>query len=557
MGSIARRARRSDIDRILALVNSRRYHEEIPESRSGQSRTGGLIEGPSRERLEQAVDHDIVVVAVRGLEIVAVAIVMREETFKRTPWWELRAGLTHPDLDDVALEDRSTAYFELLIGPEGAADRRPVIRAAYEALWAASIDHDFFAAATVHAPFMNLAAQRLLTAIGFVEVGMIEYVVGDVNVVTKIQALSGERLRETIGSPEVSGLLRGMFGDRLKMPPLQSSPAAWRGDTISSDRWITELDEQQIGELRRAVAGVESSDDLAALTAADAPLPQLSSRLADLRHELLGGVGFVLVRGLPVAEMEPLERAACFYVIGLHLGHPRMQNSDGDLLGHVRDLGLASSDPNVRIYQTHERQTFHTDSTDVVGLCCIRPAAQGGDSMLVSALTIYNEMVCECPELAARLFEPLATDRRGEVPDGAKPFFEIPPLTWFGSKLSVLYQRQYIESASRFDDAPPLSSETRRALDRFDELANDPELSLAMRLESGDMQFVNNHALLHDRTAFTDGDAGGGRHLLRLWLSMPGDRPLPPVYAERYGSVEIGNRGGIAVAGARPRIRID
>jgi len=29
----------------------------------------------------------------------------------------------------------------------------------------------------------------------------------------------------------------------------------------------------------------------------------------------------------------------------------RMQNAHGHVLGHVRDLGKSSSDPNVRIYQ--------------------------------------------------------------------------------------------------------------------------------------------------------------------------------------------------------------
>jgi len=35
------------------------------------------------------------------------------------------------------------------------------------------------------------------------------------------------------------------------------------------------------------------------------------------------------------------------------------------------------------------------------------------------------------------------------------------------------------------------------------------------------------------------------RHLLRLWLSPPGARPLPPVFAECYGDLAIGDRGGI------------
>ena len=41
------------------------------------------------------------------------------------------------------------------------------------------------------------------------------------------------------------------------------------------------------------------------------------------------------------------------------------------------------------------------------------------------------------------------------------------------------------------------------------------------------------------------------RHLLRLWLSASDGWELPPVFAERYGSVKRGTvRGGIEVPGA-------
>ena len=73
-----------------------------------------------------------------------------------------------------------------------------------------------------------------------------------------------------------------------------------------------------------------------------------------------------------------------------------------------------------------------------------------------------------------------------------------------------------------------------------------------MRLAPGDMQFVYNHTNLHDRTGFTDWpDPAQRRHLLRLWLSLPGDRELPPIFAQRYGSITIGNRGGIITKATR------
>lgn len=48
------------------------------------------------------------------------------------------------------------------------------------------------------------------------------------------------------------------------------------------------------------------------------------------------------------------------------------------------------------------------------------------------------------------------------------------------------------------------------------------------------------------------------RHLLRLWIAPPVERPLPDAYLEIYGgSVDIGNRGGIKVAGYKPSVPLE
>ncbi len=48
------------------------------------------------------------------------------------------------------------------------------------------------------------------------------------------------------------------------------------------------------------------------------------------------------------------------------------------------------------------------------------------------------------------------------------------------------------------------------------------------------------------------------RHLLRLWIAPPVERPLPDAYLEIYGgSVEVGYRGGIKVAGFKPTVPLE
>jgi Taurine catabolism dioxygenase TauD, TfdA family len=115
----------------------------------------------------------------------------------------------------------------------------------------------------------------------------------------------------------------------------------------------------------------------------------------------------------------------------------------------------------------------------------------------------------------------------------------------------VIYQRRYIDSSARFAAAPRLGELQRAALDRFDQVLEDPALQLGMRLRPGDVQLVHNHQLLHDRTAFVDhADPQQRRHLLRLWLCPPIGRTLPPAFSQRYRSIEIGRRGGVVAKGA-------
>jgi Taurine catabolism dioxygenase TauD, TfdA family len=329
--------------------------------------------------------------------------------------------------------------------------------------------------------------------------------------------------------------------------PLVEGPSAWIGAELARhpEQWIYTLSPAEIGEVEGAVTKVRGRD-LAGLTRADFPFPTLAPVLEGMRDAVLNGRGFVLIRGLPVDGRPIADGAAAYWGIGMHFGSARSQNAMGHLLGHVRDLGVATTDPSVRTYQTTERQHFHTDSCDIVGLLCLKTAKSGGLSSLVSSMAMYNEMARRRPDLLARLFRPFATDRRGEVPIGEKPYFDMPVYNAYQGHISAIYSGTYIRSAQRFAEVPRLTKEDIEALEMFDDLANDKELRLDMELRQGDIQFVHNHTCLHDRTAFVDWpEPERKRHLLRLWLAAPGARPLPPVYAPRYGSTTIGDRGGI------------
>jgi Taurine catabolism dioxygenase TauD, TfdA family len=340
----------------------------------------------------------------------------------------------------------------------------------------------------------------------------------------------------------------------VELPPEIGGPSAWYGPEIA-DRaeWIEHLSAAELAEIELASRRLAAREvDWQTLGRDDFALPALQQRLSRILDEVLAGRGFALLRGLPVESWGRRLSAIALLGLGLHWGNLRSQNRHGHLLGHVRDAGLSSQDPNVRVYLTKERQNYHTDSCDVVGLLCLHPARSGGLSSLVSSVTMFNEMRKRRPDLARVLFDRIETDRRGEVPEGQKPFFCIPVFSWYTGLLSTIYNRTYIESARRFPEVPPLEAEQVEALNLFESLANDPALHFGMELQAGDVQLVHNHTLLHDRTAFEDWpEPERKRHLLRLWLAPENARPLPAVFAERYGSVVPGQRGGVVVPGTR------
>jgi len=150
----------------------------------------------------------------------------------------------------------------------------------------------------------------------------------------------------------------------------------------------------------------------------------------------------------------------------------------------------------------------------------------------------------------------------------------MPVFHHFQGQLSTIFARDFIDAAQRFPEVPRRTPLEIEALDLMHELAGRDDIQLSMELEGmfvffrfflapkadespivGDIQFLHNHQILHARTSFIDFDEPElRRHLLRLWLCPPNGRALPEIFAERYGSVDIGHRGGIRVAGVEPVI---
>ena len=267
--------------------------------------------------------------------------------------------------------------------------------------------------------------------------------------------------------------------------------------------------------------------------------PRIEQWIATLR----AGRGFVLARGFPIDELGPDEIELAYVGLGLHLGTPVSQDAAGSLLGHVRDLGRPRTGPGVRLYATTERQDFHTDGADIIGLLCLQRAKAGGESRIVSSAAVYNELLARAPHLLDVLYEPMCWDRNDEQSPGEAPFFSLPVVHDVDGRPRIFYIGWYIRDAQRHADVPRLTDDQRAAMDLIEQIANDPAFHIEMDFEPGDVQLLNNAVILHAREAFVDYDEPERkRHLLRLWLR-----------AHDFSSVEGTLRGGIPEARGRRR----
>lgn len=134
---------------------------------------------------------------------------------------------------------------------------------------------------------------------------------------------------------------------------------------------------------------------------------------------------------------------------------------------------------------------FHTDRCDVVGLLCTGQAELGGESRIASSVSVHNEMLNRAPELCELFYENLARSRIGEEQDGESQWYELPVWGVEQGKFTSHYSRTYVEALEHVKGALKVSEHQWRGMDLLADLAR--ELSLAMTLESGDIQFLNNH----------------------------------------------------------------
>jgi len=320
--------------------------------------------------------------------------------------------------------------------------------------------------------------------------------------------------------------------------------------------WVFTLDAAQVAEIDAALLAV-ADKPVFGFGKAEFPLPRTAPLLARVSAELEDGRGAARLRGLPAECYSEDELRRIFWGIGRHLGTAVYQNARGEIMGEVRDETRRAvqtfekpEEGKVASARARSRASgplrWHTDRCDVIALLCVRNAAAGGVSKLVSIPAIHNEMLRRRPDLLEELCRDYWRMRPGdEDGPGVERVFAQPVFGFAEGRITSQYSRTYVEQAQEVETVPRLTPAQNAALDLLPEIAE--ELCLHSPFVQGDIQLLNNHVIYHGRTGYTDDEAAQqDRLLLRLWLAVPNSRRLPDGFDTLWGSVAPGAvRGGV------------
>jgi hypothetical protein len=335
-------------------------------------------------------------------------------------------------------------------------------------------------------------------------------------------------------------------------------PAAWRGqELVARGFWARRFTGFELEMLDDAVLKLRR--DPPDIHATDFRIPLLEPLWTTLGRELENGAGVVRLSGIPVERYTPAELKRLFWAICTQLGTPLPQNTTGEILAEVKDEqgAAAAAEGGVATARARSRSTgplrWHTDKCDLLALMCASNGIAGGVSRVVSTVAVQDEIARLRPDLLAVLFRDFwrrrPADEEGPRARAEDALFRMPVFARGPSgAFTSQYSRTYVEMAHATAGMPPLTAEQTAALDLLAEVAD--ALCVEAPFTPGDIQVLNQHVTYHGRTAYADDVAAGARRvLLRVWLSPPNSRALPPGHAAQWGSTEAGALRGGAMPG--------
>ncbi len=313
-------------------------------------------------------------------------------------------------------------------------------------------------------------------------------------------------------------------------------PAAWQPNSLGDVKnWCYQISESDARALIDATNQLRQNGYTAAEVSSEnfvlnGPFREV---MRDVHQELRNGRGIVMLRNFPIDQLDREGVAIAYMGLGITLGQPISQNMSGHLLGHVKDLGGDYSDANTRGYLTKAEMRCHADNCDYVGLLCLQTSMSGGASCVASSVSVYNLMLERWPDLVKVLTEDFYLSLKGDFYPGQGPWTKQPIFSFAEGYFSAIGAGSAIDKAQGLPGVPPLTPQQHEAIEVYRQICEESLTDIPF--QRGDVQFLNNCVALHTRRAYEDWpEPERKRHLLRLWLSDPENRPIPKAQREGY-----------------------
>ncbi len=310
--------------------------------------------------------------------------------------------------------------------------------------------------------------------------------------------------------------------------------SVWTRGEIRPEEYLVDLSSTCLDEIGRAADEIRDYPLPTILrTPDDFAMPACRREMARVREMLDRGRRFAVVDRLPMSELDQAEATAIYWLLSSMVSRPVAQKLDGTMIYDVLDTGQqALPGSGIRPDKTNSEIRFHNDNAynetppDYVGLLCLRRAQSGGHSRVISFHTVHNTLRDRYPDRLQRLYRDFWFDRQREFRPGESPIFSAPVFEHAG-ELKARFSAHQIGGGYVLR-GEPMDRDGEAAIAAMLDIFEEDGLSVDFDLEPGQIQFVDNRALGHSRTAFIDDpDPSRRRHLVRLWLRDQGRRAYP------------------------------
>ncbi|MGW4053559.1 TauD/TfdA family dioxygenase [Streptomyces sp. NPDC004779] len=298
----------------------------------------------------------------------------------------------------------------------------------------------------------------------------------------------------------------------MTAPRRTEGPSSWTAETLRTEEWL--LPATPEAGAPTGETGVPTGET--GVPTGDAPAERAH---AGLWH----GTGFVVLRGLDLAgltDQECVELCARTVARVCAPAGLRLQRSAHELLTAATAPAVPRTPgPGTPAPPDGDAQTLlpHMDRGEgprpprLLALLCVRPAPEGGESLLASGPALRDRLAAERPEALRELSQDFRFGRGADF-DRVRPVFDLD-----GPILRVHYNRYWIARGQE-ETGTPFGPARRSALQAMEALLQDPAMVVTLPLRRGDLLLVDNSSVLHGRTPFRNGGAPGSqRCYARVW----------------------------------------